>query len=118
MPSIVNDGTLVRGSIDITINSVVYTLLDYKRPGGKARTERDYTAAGKPRAASHAEDFEEITGTIRMRSDAVPPPKFIVFSYDSKNWYIVDREESGSTAGLKEYAVVIHECISGSVTIT
>jgi hypothetical protein len=49
---------------------------------------------------------------------AVAPPKFIVFSYDSKNWYIVDREESGSTAGLKEYAVVIHECISGSVTVT
>ena len=117
MPAIANDGTLVRGSIDLTINSVVYTLLDYKRPGGKARSERDYTAAGKPRAASHAEDFEEMTGTIRMRSDAVAPPKFVVFSYDSKNWYIVDREEGGSTEGLKEYSVTIMECISGSVTI-
>lgn len=118
MPSIVNDGTLVRGSIDITINSVVYTLLDYKRTGGKVQTERDYTAAGKPRAASHREDFDEITGTIRTRSDAVAPPKFTLFAYDGKNWYIVDREESGSTTGLKEYAVTIHENISGSLTIT
>lgn len=117
-PGIANDGTLVRGSIDLTISSVVYTLLDYKRSGGKARTEMDYTAAGKPRAASHAEDFEEITGTIRMRSDVAVPPKFIVFSYDSKNWYIKDREEGGSTAGLKEYSVTIMECISGTVTVT
>ncbi len=118
MPAIANDGTLVRGSIDLTISAVVYTLLDYKRTGGKARSEMDYTAAGKPRAASHAEDFEEITGTIRMRSDAVVPPKFTVFSYDSKNWYIKDREESGSTTGLKEYSVSIMECISGSVTVS
>jgi len=118
MPSIANDGTLVRGSVDLTISGVVYTLLDYKRPGGKARSERDYTSGGKPKAASHAEDFEEITGTIRMRSDQVAPPKFVVFSYDSKNWYIVDREEAGSTAGLKEYSVMIMECISGSVTVS
>ena len=116
MPLIANDGTLTRGSVDLTINSVVYTLLDFKRAGGKARTELDYTAAGKPAAASHAEDFDSITGTIRSRSDKVAPPKFTVFSYDSKNWYIVDREESGSTAGLREYAVTIMECISGTVT--
>lgn len=118
MPSIANDGTLVRGSIDLTIAAVVYALLDFKRPGGKARTEKDYTSAGKPGAASHAEDFEEITGTIRQRSDKVAPPKFIVFTYDGKNWYICDREESGSTAGLKEYAVTIMECITGTVTVT
>lgn len=116
MPGIYNDGTLVRGSIDLTINSVVYTLLDYKRTGGKARTEMDYDSAGKPKAASHAEDFEQITGTIRSRSDKAAPAKFTVFSYDSKNWYIMDREESGSTAGLKEYAVTIMENISGTIT--
>jgi hypothetical protein len=116
MPAIYNDGTLVRGSIDLTINSVVYTLLDFKRTGGKARTELDYDALGKPKAASHAEDFEQITGTIRSRTDKVAPPKFTVFTYDSKNWYIMDREESGSTAGLKEYAVTIMENISGTIT--
>jgi hypothetical protein len=117
MPSVVNDGTLVRGSIDLTINSVVYTLLDYKR-SAKARTEMDYDSSGKPKAASHAEDFETISGTIRSRSDKAAPPKFVVFSYDSKNWYIKDSEEAGSTQGLKSYAVEIMECISGSVTIT
>lgn len=117
MPSIVNDGTLVRGSIDLTINSVVYALLDYKR-SAKARTELDYLSTGKPGAASHAEDFEMISGTIRMRSDQVAPPKFVTFSYDSKNWYIRDREESGSAPGLKQYAVEIQEQIGATLTTT
>ena len=117
-PAIANDGALVRGSIQITISGVIYTLLDFKRPGGKARTEKDYGADGKPAAASHAEDFEEITGTIRVRSDQIVPPKFIVFAYDGKNWYIMDRELSGSTGGLKEYAVTIMESITGVVTVS
>jgi len=117
MPSVANDGTLVRGSIDITISSVAYCLLNYKR-GAKARTELDYDSSGKPAAASHAEDFEMISGTIRSRSDKAAPPKFIIFSYDSKNWYIKDREVSGSTEGIVEYAVEIIECINGAVTVT
>ena len=118
MSNVANDGTLVRGSIDITIDGVVYTLLDFSRDGGPARTELDYDASGKPAAASHAEDFERITGTIRMRSDKVAPPKFTVFTYDSKNWYICNREEAGSTQGLKQYTVEILECINGAVTVT
>lgn len=118
MPAIANDGSLTRGSVDLTISSVVYPLVDFKRDRGKARTEKDYDSSGKPAAASHAEDFEMITGTIRQRSDKVAPPKFTVFAYDSKNWYIVDREESGSTQGLKEYAVTIMECITGTVTVS
>lgn len=118
MPSIANDGTLTRGSIDLTISAVVYTLINYKRSRGKARTTLDYTSAGKPSAATHAEDFETISGTIRVRSDKVAPPKFTVFTYDSKNWYLTDREESGSTEGIKEYAVEILECINAAVTVT
>ena len=37
MASVVNDGTLIRGSIDLTINSVPYVLVDYKR-SAKARS--------------------------------------------------------------------------------
>lgn len=118
MPQIANDGTLVRGSVDITISSVVYPLLDFKRDGAKARTEKDYNSSGKPAAASHAEDFEMITGTIRQRTDKVAPPKFIVFAYDNKNWYIVDREDGGSSQGLREYSVTIMECITGTVTLS
>lgn len=119
MPNIINDGTLVRGSVDLTINSVVYTLLNFKRPlAGKARSELDYDAAGKPKAASHAEDFETITGTIRKRSDQAVPPKWTTFSYDSKNWYIENIEESGSTTGLKEYAVEIREQIAAALVTT
>lgn len=118
MSSIINDGTLTRGSIDIVIGGVTYTLLDYKRTGGKVRTEVDYTAAGKPRAASHAEELDELSGTIRMRSDQAAPPKYTSFAYDSKNWYIVEREESGSTTGLKEYQVRILEQVGASVTVT
>jgi hypothetical protein len=117
MPVIANDGTLVRGSIDITLNSVIYTLLNFKR-GAKARSIMDYSAAGKPAAASHAEDFEHINGTIRQRSDKAAPPKFVVFSYDSKNWYIVDSEDGGSTEGLREYTVDIIECINAAVVIS
>lgn len=117
MGSIANDGTLVRGSINITIGGVVYAMFDYKR-GAKARTESDYDSSGKFAGASHAEDMEVITGTIRKRSDKVDPPKFTVFSYDSKNWYIKDREESGSAPGLKDFSVEIWECVTGSVTIS
>jgi len=116
MPSIANDGTLVRGSITLTISAVAYVLLDYTRTHGAPRSEFDYGANGKPAASSHAEDFERITGTIRMRSDQVIPPKFTVFSYDGKNWMIINREEAGSTEGLKAYNVEIVENISGSVT--
>jgi hypothetical protein len=118
MSQIANDGTLVRGSEDITINSVTYTLTDFKRDGAKSRSEIDYGSDGKPQAASHAEDPEMFTGTIRCRSDKVDPPKFIVFSFDSKNWYIKEREKSGSAPGLKEFSVEIWECLTGSVTVT
>lgn len=117
MPSVVNDGTLVRGSIDLTISGVPYVLVDYKR-GAKARSENDYTSAGKPAGASHAEDFEIISGTIRARSDQVAPPKFTTFAYDGKNWYIKDREESGSTSGIKAYSVEIQEQIAASLITT
>lgn len=117
MALVVNDGTLVRGSIDLTINSVPYVLLDYKR-SAKARSEEDYTSSGKPLAASHAEGFETISGTIRARSDQVAPPKFITFAYDSKNWYIKDREEGGSNSGLKSYSVEIQEQISATLLTT
>jgi hypothetical protein len=117
MSSIANDGTLVRGTFAITISSVIYALLDYKR-SAKSRSEVDYDVNGKPCAASHAEDLEMITGTIRSRSDKVEPPKFIVFAHDGKNWYIKEREKSGSAPGTTDYAVEIWECVTGTVTVT
>lgn len=117
MASIANDGTLVRGSNDITIAAVLYTLMDYKR-GAKSRSEVEYSSNSKPAAASHAEDIEVITGTIRKRSDKVDPPKFIVFAFDGKNWYIKEREESGSAPGLKEFSVEIWESITGAVVVS
>lgn len=118
MSDIANDGTLVRGSIDITISGVLYTLMDFSDDGAQSRSEVNYDADGKPDAASHAEDINKLTGTIRTRSDKAEPPKFIVFTYDSKNWYIKERTFSGSTEGLKQYAVEIWESITGTVTVT
>jgi hypothetical protein len=116
MPSIVNDGTLIRGSIDITINSVPYLFLNFDDDGAQARTENDYDSSGKPKGASHAEDFRMISGVIRARSDQVAPPKFVTFSYDGSNFYIKNRRYTGSTEGLKEYAVEIQEQINTSLT--
>src|SRR5687768_2498645 len=99
MADIINDGTLVRGSIDVTISGVVYTFLNFDDDGAQPRTELDYSAAGKPAAASHAEDFRMISGVIRARSDQVAPPKFTTFAYDSKNFYIKSRRYTGSTEG-------------------
>jgi hypothetical protein len=118
MADIVNDGTLVRGSITITINSVAYILLNFDDDGAAPRSENDYDVNGKPLAASHAEDFRMISGVIRARTDQVAPPKFVTFSYDSKNWYIKSRRYTGSTEGLKEYAVEIQEQINASLTTT
>lgn len=116
MSSIVNDGTLTRGSITLTINSVAYILTTFDDDGAQARSELDYDASGKPYAASHAEDFRKITGVIRARSDQVAPPKFTTFTYDTGNWYIVNRRYTGSTEGLKEYAVEIQEQVNASIT--
>lgn len=110
------DVTLVRGSVDLTISAVVYALLDYKR-GAKARLEKEYNSSGKYIGCNAVEDAEMIVGTIRKRSDQAIPPKFTVFSFDSKSWWIYDREESGSQPGLKQYAVEIIECPSGTVTL-
>ena len=115
MPDIVNDGTLVRGSITLTINSVAYILVNFDDSGATARTELDYDASGKPLAASHAEDFQIITGLIRARSDQVAPPKFVTFSYNAKNWYIKNRKYTGSTSGMKEYHVEIQEQIAAAL---
>jgi hypothetical protein len=116
MSTIANDGTLVRGSITLTISAVTYVLQDYNRTHGAPRSEMDYDEDGKPAASSHVEDFEHLTGTIRLRSDQSAPPKFTVFSYDSKDWMIIDRTEAGSTEGLKAYTIDAIENISGSVT--
>lgn len=117
MSQISNDGTLVRGSITLTISSVAYVLLNYTR-GAAVRSEFDYGADGKPAASNHADDFEKMSGTIRMRSDKAAPPKFTMFTYDAKNWQIVEREEAGSTEGLKAYNVSIVEVINGAVTVS
>lgn len=116
--SIVNDGTLVRGSIKPTINSVAYIFLNFDDDGMQARSENDYNELGKPNAASHAEDFRMLSGVIRGRSDQVAPAKFVTFTYDSLNWYIKNRRYTGSTEGMKEYAVEIQEQIAASLVTT
>ena len=115
MASIVNDGTLVRGSIKVTISGVTYIFLNFDDEV-PPRSENDYDELGKPYAASHADDFRMITGVIRARSDQVAPPKFVTFAYDSTNFYIKIRKYTGSTAGLKEYAVTLQEQINATLT--
>lgn len=115
MSSVVNDGTLVRGSIKVTISGVPYIFLNFDDDGAQARSENDYDEVGKPVAASHAEDFRMISGVIRARSDQAAPPKFTTFSYDASSWYIKNRRYTGSTEGLKEYAVEIQEQINASL---
>lgn len=114
---IATDVTLIRGTFNITIATVVYSMVDIKR-SAKAKVDEDYTTAGKYRGSSQAEQAETISTTIRARSDQVAPPKFVVFAFDSLNWYIRDRELSGSQTGIQQYAVDIVECPSGVVTIS
>lgn len=116
MASIVNDGTLVRGSIKVTISGVSYIFLNFDDDERAPRTENDYDETGKPYAASHAEDFRMVSGVIRARSDQVAPPKFVTFTHDSLSFYIKSRKYTGSTNGLKEYAVQLQEQINASLT--
>ena len=116
MASIVNDGTLVRGSIKVTISGVNYIFLNFDDDGAAPRSENDFDELGKPYAASHAEDFRMISGVIRARSDQVAPPKFVTFTYDSTSFYIKSRKYTGSTNGLKEYAVQIQQQINAALT--
>lgn len=121
MDLIVNDGTLVRGSTDETILGNVYAFLDFKDDFGKARSEKDYDARGKPKAQSHAEDFRQLTGTIRMRSDQPAPPRWTSFAYSGAGgatFYISDIELSGSTTGLKAYTVTIQEQKAAALVIS
>ena len=114
---IATDVTLIRGTFNVTINSVVYSLVDIKR-AAKVKVDDDYTTAGKYRGASMAEQAESFTATIRARSDQAAPPKFVVFSFDSLNWYIQDRELTATQVGIQQYACVMVECPSGSITLS
>jgi hypothetical protein len=121
---IATDVTLIRGSVNLTIAGVVYSATDFKA-AAKARSEKDYTTTGKYRGQSIAEDLEEITCTVRARSDQVAPPKFVAFAFTlpnsistATNWQITEREISGSQAGIQAYALTISECPSGTVTIS
>lgn len=116
MSSVVQDGTLLQGSVKITINSVAYIFLNFDDDGAQARTENDYDELGKPYAANQTEDFRMLSGVIRARSNQVAPPKFTTFVYDGINWYIKNRRYTGSTEGLKEYAVECQEQINASLT--
>ena len=118
MPQVTaQDTTLIRGSANFTINAVVYSAIDFKQ-GSKARMDKDYATSGKYRGASIVEDADEITVTIRARSDQAAPPKFVVFSYNAVNYYIYDREFNGSQAGVQSYACTLIECPSGSITLS
>ena len=114
---IATDVTLIRGTFNIVIAGTTYSLVDIKR-SAKAKVDEDYTTAGKYRGASQAEQAEQFTSTIRARSDQPAPPKFTVFPFDSLNWYIRDRELSGSQTGIQQYAVTVVECPSGMITIS
>lgn len=119
MSSIVNDGTLVRGSIKPTIGAGgPYIFLNFDDDGAQAASEEDFNELGKPNAASHREGFRKLTGVIRARSDQAAPAKFTAFTYDSINMYIVNRRYTGSTEGLKEYAVECMELINASLVTT
>ena len=119
MPSqIVNDGTLIRGSAILAIGGNNYIATDIKDDLRKARTEKDYDAEGRFNGASHAEDARMLTANIRARTDQPDPPKFTTFTYDGVLFYIVDSEKSGSTQGLKVFAVTIMEQKNATLTIT
>ena len=116
--TVANDGTLIRGTEKWTIGSVSYIFVSFDDDGAAARSEYDYDESGKPYASSHAEDFQKVTGVIRARSDQVAPVKFTLFSraYDGKNYQLINRRYTGSTEGLKEYAVEAVEVMNGSIT--
>lgn len=118
MSSIINDGTLVRGTTTVTISGVTYLFKSFDDDGAAPRSEFDYDEDGKPYASSHAEDFRKLTGEIMARSDQVAPPKGVVFTYDSLNFMIVSRRLTGTTEGLKSYNIEAVQNISGSVTIS
>lgn len=114
MATVSTDGTLVRGSIVTTISTVDYVWLNFT-DSIPARVEKDYDEDGKPAGSSTAEDFRELTGTIRVRSGVAAPPKFTEFTYDSTTFQIIERDETGSTEGLKEYNVRAMENV-GTIT--
>lgn len=118
MATIANDGTLIRGSIKVTISSVPYIFLNFDDDGAQPRTELDYDETSKPYAASQSDDFRMISGVIRARSDQVAPPKYTTFVYEGVNFYIKSRRYTGSTEGLKQYAVEIQEQINASLTLS
>ena len=112
--TIATDVTLIRGTFDVVISGVTYSLVDIKR-SAKAKVDEDYTTQGKYRGSSDAEGAETMSATIRARSDQVAPPKFVVFAFGGLNWKMRDRELSGSQTGIQSYACEFVECPSGAI---
>jgi hypothetical protein len=119
-----SDVSLIRGSVDLTINGVVYSALNFK-DAAKIREDKDYATNGKYIGTSGVEDREEMTVSIRARSNQVAPPKFFPFAFTVPNgtstattWFILERELSGSQSGVQSYDCTIVECPSGAVTVS
>lgn len=110
MSEVSTDSLLVRGSAVLTISTVDYVLLNFT-DSTPARTEKDYDEDGKPDGSSTAEDFRQLTGTIRVRAGVAAPPKFTSFTYDSTTMMITERDLTGSTEGLQEYNITALEHI-------
>lgn len=118
MDKVVTDGTLIRGSEVLTIGGNAYIFTDIKDDTGKARMEKDYDELGKYNGCSIAEDAIQLSGTIRSRTDKPDPPKFVTFSRGGVNYFIFDREFSGSTQGLKQFAVSIIQQKAAALVIS
>jgi hypothetical protein len=118
MDRVVTDGSLIRGSENLTIGGNVYGFFDIKDDGGKARMEKDYDSLGKYNGCSIAEDARMLSGTVRARSDQPAPPKFTTFTYDGALFFIYDSEFAGSQAGLKQYSVSIIQQKNPTLTIS
>lgn len=118
---IASDVLLIRGSVDLTIAAVVYSAVNFSDEAPDV-AEKDYATNGKYLGQSIREDAEEMTCTIRARSNQVAPPKFVAFAFTMPNststattWWITKRKLTGSQGGIQSYDVTVTECPSGTV---
>lgn len=107
------DKGLIRGSVSVTIDGVVY-LLKTGTHDKPVRSAFEYDANGRPLASSHVADFEKISAEIIAYTGTAAPSQLVAFSYAGKFWTVGSLKLNYATEGIRSYSCEITQ-LAGTV---
>jgi hypothetical protein len=100
------DKGLVRGSVKVTIDGVIYLLKTGQRQKPVV-SKFEKKQIGRPHAYSHVKDFEKMSGEIMAYAGTAEPSQLQPFLYDGTYWTVGNLTLNYATEGLRSYTCEI-----------